>query len=307
MRYIVYFIHVISILAIALISLSACQSIAANSNNRPDEKRLYIYSSRELKSFLDDAGYSDHRISDISRNLDGTSIVIYLWGKEKAVVVSSDASIHEIDLPKESRRVDNSVLFNDEHQVIAWHYKEKINFTNGISKVEAFKAAEKTNRAGGYFLRDMPSGTAIHAIEKPDIPLAKVMNFYGYKIFSRNGKIFVFGGYKEQSTQEEMYIFHRKGDDLIQEEKLIIHRPSKSPAAFNVIDLNPWDDEVLFRDVYDMPSRSIWYLYNFKTHEMKKIGKVPLFGGWAIFLRCDIIKKANDKLKIDRRNKEVTH
>ncbi len=289
--------YIISLLTIGIISLSACQSIAINSNSKPDEKRLYIYSSRELKSLLDDAGYSDYRAWDISRNLDGSSIFLYNWGKKKALVVSCDGSIRESDLPKESRHDDNSVLFNNKHQVIAWHYNGKVNFNNGISKEEAFKVAERTNQAGGYFLTKEIFSREIYSIEKPDIPLAKFMNFYGHRLFTKNDKIIVFGGYKNQDTQEEMYIFNRKGNDLIQEEKLIIQRPGKSPAPFNVIDVNPWDDEILFKDVYDMPYRSIWYVYNYKTHELKKLGKVPLFGGEALYLQCDIIKKATEKLK----------
>jgi hypothetical protein len=127
------------------------------------------------------------------------------------------------------------------------------------------------------------------------------MKFHGYNVFRKDDKVFMFGNYFDtRDEQEELYTFQIKNDELIQTEKLIIQRPRKSPAPFYVKDFSPWTDEVLFADVHDF-GRAEWYLFNLKTHEMKRIGKEPWGGGWGFYLQCDIVKEVTKKFKERKR------
>jgi hypothetical protein len=66
---------------------------------------------------------------------------------------------------------------------------------------------------------------------------------------------------------------------------------------FYAMDLSPWNDEVLYLDAHDFPSRSIWYSFNVKTRQLNKVSKEPFFGGVAFYLQCDIIKKVTEMKK----------
>ncbi len=278
------------------------QAFAMGSKNRPEGKGLYRYSVRELSLFLQEIGYPEYSVKwpgDITRNSDGTELRFFNGKNKKSLIVSCYGLVKEIDIPSDD------VWLNDKYEVLAWLDKGKVYYKNGTSEYPPFMADERADPSGIYFMKDIASpinkdislGTTINSIEKPDVALAKVMRLLGERIFSKDDKVFIFGNYFDtRDKQRDLYIFQKKGNDLIQIDKLIIQRPEKSPAPFNVDDFSPWTDEVLFTDVHDF-GRSEWYVYNLRTHEMKKIGKVPFSGGWGFYLQCDIIKEVLEKHK----------
>jgi len=281
------------------------QSSGMGSMNRIEGKGLYFYSKSELVRFLEERGYSDYKPKSdhyIRRNSVGSGLwfIDVYSRKKKALLVSCNGSIKEIDVPS------SLVWLNDESQALAWFDidKGRVYYKNGRSEEPPYMADNRADPTGIYFMKSIESsiskgiseGTAIYSIEAPNIELAKMMKFHGHRIFSKDGKVIVFGDYFDsRNEQSEMYVFERKSNELVQVEKVIIRRPHKSPAPFVVEDLSPWGDEALFVDVHDGLSRSEIYIFNLKTHEMKKIGKEPFGGGWGFYLQCDIIKKVTEE------------
>ena len=269
-------------------------------------KSLNIYSGSDISAFFEDIGYGNFWTKgsrDIGRNSDGSALIFYRWYKNKAIVVSCDGLIKEIDLPENIYWNSGAAYFDKEYQVVAWRYAQEMHFRNGITRNEVSTSAVNTDPARGYYLKDSPStlGTEIFSIERPEKPIAKISKFHGRKIYFKGGKVFIFGNYYiGGDTQLVMHVFECKGQELMHIEKRVILRPNKSPDLFYVVDFSSWDDEVLFIDIHDLPFRSEWYVYNLKTHKMKRLGKLPFSGGYGFYLQCDIIKKAAEKYKRDR-------
>lgn len=289
-----------------LISMMLTMSMANAScingaENTPSEKKLYIYSCRELSGFFKDIGYPDLWYNDIriSRNSNGTALRFLNERKKKIVVVTCDGSITLIDSP------GYLAWLNDANQVIAWFdEKSRVHYANGTSEKRPFSPYSGPDPSGKYFIKQTPDSsilplsescnTIIYSTEKPNIPLIEVDICGAQKIFYKDSKIYLTGNqYHDGKWQEEvMYIFQEKENTLEQVDRLIVHRPSKSPAPFYAEDLSPWDNEALYLDVYDFPSRSRWYSFNLKTRQLIEVGKVPFWGGRAFYLQCDIVKKA---------------
>ncbi|MBW2005044.1 MAG: hypothetical protein JRI72_10635 [Deltaproteobacteria bacterium] len=294
--------HFIVSIAIGLTMLSYNISFAMGAKSRPDGKGLYLYSCKEISRFLKKIGYPDYTIKsvgDITRNSDGTALRFVEWYKRKGIVVTCDGTIKELYVP------GYAAWFNDENQAIAWLDKGRVYYKNGMSEEPPFIADYRADPSGEYFMKPIHSpvdkrtsiGVAIYSIERPDFPLVKVKVDWGEDIFLKDDMVLFFGSdFRDRDEKEKLFIFKRKGRKLLQIEKVIIKRPEKSPAPFYVQDLSPWSDEVLFCDVYDF-GRSIWYVFNLKSREMKKIGKKPFSGGWGFYLQCDIIKEATKKFK----------
>jgi hypothetical protein len=274
--------------------------------NRLEEERLYVYSNRELSNFFKYVGYQDLWYNDIriSRNSDGTALRFLNESKRKIIIVTCDGAITVMDSP------GYLAWLNDVNQVVAWFDdKSNVHYANGMSEKRPFSPVHGPDPSGKYFIKERlgssttplneSCNTNIFAIERPDIPLAKVDICGVTKIFYKNNKIFLTGsGYRDNKWQgEEIQVFKEKGNDLEQMDRVVVHSPTKSDMLFYAVDLNPWDDEMLYIDAHDFPSRSIWYSFNLETHKLNKVGKVPWFGGEAFYLQCDIIKNALEKHK----------
>ncbi len=296
---------ILILIASVIIFLFSC--IFAMGSDLQENKELQLLSNRELSSFLKKIGYPGFNVKaswDISRNPDGTVLRFFNWSKNKVLSVSCKGLINEVDLPGTPTWADRSIWFNDKQHVVAWYEKGSIQFNKEIAEEKVIKSIIKANLPGLYFLKpiylptnkDMWDGVAIYSIERPDTLLAKVMKCHGHRIFFKNDKVYLFGSYfNTRDIQKDLYIFQKKNNELELLDKVIIPRPEKSPAPFHVQDFNPWSDEVLFVDVYDLPFRSVWYVYNLNTCEMKKVGKLPYGGGWGFYLQCNIIKNVLEK------------
>lgn len=296
------------LIAIGLSILPANLGFAMGSKNRPDGKGLYLYSGKDITRFLEKIGYPDlakppRAARDITKNSDGTALRFFDWSNKKGIVVTCDGSISEINVP------GYAAWFNDENHAIAWldNDRRKVHYRTGVTEDPPFKAYGGADPSGSYFMKlprlssSLPRAalfnTEVYSTEDPDLPLIKV-EIYGHRIFSKGEKVYLFGSsYDNGKDTIRLHIFTRHETRLTPLEEVIIHRPETSPTAFSVEDLSPWKDEVLLLDVYDWPSRSIWYVFNLETHEMKKIGKEPFWGGRGFYLQCDIIKEVTNKLK----------
>lgn len=296
-------------ISICLIILLANLSYAMGSKSRPDGKGLYIYSGNEISNFLKNIGYPDFSITssrNFRRNSDGTALRLIDSFNKRGIVAMCDGSINELVVH------GSGTWFNDDHKPVLSFDKDRVYYIKGQSEKRSFSLDDGADPSGHYFIKtpihshDIPLNvsciTEIYSIEKPDLPLAKLSVCGIQKIFLKDNKVILFGNdYISQENKIKdsttAHIFQIKDEKLIEIEKVNIDSPEKSPAPFYVMDISPWNDEVLFIDVYDFPSRSRLYVFNLKTHEMKKIGKVPFSGGWGVYLQCDIIQEVTKKLK----------
>jgi hypothetical protein len=266
-----------------------------------EEGKLRFYSQRELLAFLKDMGFSGYTLKtsqEVTRNSQGTALRFIKW--KTAVIASCDGSLEEIKLPSDD------VWLDDQNRPLAWLYEGKVYYQNGMVEDPPFIADNRADPAGIYFMKPVVSekdkrttvGTSVFSIHSPDVPVVTISRFHGERIFSKGSRVFVFGSYFDtRKEQSELYIFQSKGQKLMQLEKVIIRRPHTSPAPFIVEDFSPWSDEVLFCDAHDFPSRSEWYVFDLGTRVMRRIGKVPFFGGRAFFLECDVVKRVVEREK----------
>jgi len=278
--------------------------------NSSKEKRIYIYSDRELSNFFKKIGYQELWYNDIriSRNSDGTALRFLNDKESKILVVACDGLVKVVDSP------GYLAWLNDANQVIVWvkwtdNNGSVAHYANGMSEKLPFSPEHGPDPSGKYFIKKVPDlpalplkescNTKIYATERPDIPLAKVDICGVTKIFYKDNKIFLTGRqYRNGNLQEEeIRVFQEKRNTLEQIDRAIVHNPNKPDMLFYAVDLSPWDDEMLYIDANDFPSRSIWYSFNLTTQQLNKIGKVPWFGGRAFYLQCDIIKNTLEQHK----------
>ena len=292
------FILMISI-GIAVIFVES--SYAMDKNNIPDEKRLYIYSSREISAFFEDIGYQDfgHNMV-ISRNSDGTALRFLNTEKKKILVVKCDGSITIIDSP------GYQTWLNDADQPVVWltssGNKVNANYANGMSEKRPFSPSCGPDPSGKYFMKNAPEKhcyTTIYSTERPNVPLIKVNLCSEKRLFVKDQKIYLIG---ERYVADgifinEVRIFQEKGQLLELVDSIVVPRPTESALMFFPVDFCPWNDEILFIRVRDFPARSVWYSFDMKTRQLNKIGKMPIWGGHAFYLQCDIIKKAIEMRK----------
>jgi hypothetical protein len=284
-------------------------SISNVSSEAGTENKLYIYSDKELASFMKDIGYQNlwHNDMRISRNSDGTALRFLNEDKRKILVVTCDGSVKELDSP------GPIAWLNDANQVIAWvtwtDNKGVTHYANGMSEKTPFSPEGGPEFSGKYFVKErLGSSTSplsescytnIYTTERPNIPLAKVDICGTTKIFYKDNRVFLTGSQYLNGIwqEEEIRIFMEKGNTLEQIDRVIVPSPAKSSTHFYAMDFSPWDDEMLYMDFYDFPIRSIWYKFDLKTHQLNEVGKVPWFGGRAFYLQCNIIKNASEAKK----------
>ena len=297
-------------------------SFGMGSMNGKDAKGLYVYSSRELSAFFKDIGYQDIWYNDIriSRNSNGTALRFMNEDKKKIIIVTCDGSVKVVDSP------GNLAWLNDANQVIVWvawtDNKSVAYYSDGTSEKTPFSPEHGPDPSGKYFIKDQSSSkvvslnksyytslescyTSIYATERPNMPLAKVDVCGVTKIFYKDNKVFLTGRrYRDNKWQgEEILVFRETGNTLEQIDNVIVPDPNKkSSMLFYAMDLSSWNDEVLYLDAHDFPSRSIWYSFNLQTHQLNKVGKVPWFGGQAFYLQCDILKKVIEEQKKKLKN-----
>lgn len=290
------------VLAISLTSL-----VQIFAEEKKNERKLFIYSIRELSNFLKNIGCHDFWYNDIriSRNSDGTALKFQNESKKKILIVTCDGSMKMVDSP------GPIAWLNDANQVKIWvtwdDSKGVTHYANGMSEKTPFRPEHGPDASGKYFIKeridshttplDKSCYTSIFATERPDIPLANVDVCGVTKIFYKGNKVFLSGSqYRDGNWQEdEIRVFVEKGKLLEQIDRIIVPSPVKPSTHFYAMDLNPWDDEMLYFDFHDMPVRSIWYTFNLKTHQLNKVSKDPWFGGRAFYLQCDIIEKFRSK------------
>lgn len=284
----------------------ANRTYAMGAHTTVDSRRLYIYSSGELKRFFEDMGYKDLWYNNIavSRNSDGTALRFINGRKKKGIIAGYDGSIKFQDIP------GDLAWLNDDNQAVIWvtlsDNRSVTHYANNTYEPSPFFPAHGPDSSGRYFVKEDLSLTArdlcytrIYATERPDIPLVKTDICGEIKIFYKDKKVYLAGKQlRDGKWQEEIRIFQHKNNTsntLEQIDRIIIPRPVKSLLYFYAVDLSPWDDEMLFVDAHDFPSRSAWYSFNLKTRQLKEVGKVPWLGGYAFYLQRDILKKVTEE------------
>lgn len=300
---------ILLIIMVAVVSVNKLHAMGTHGS--VDEKKLYIFSTRELSKFFKGIGYPDLWYNDIriSRNSDGTALRFMNERKKKIIIVTCDGNTTILDSP------GYLTWLNDANQVIVWltwtDNKSMAHYINGMSeKLPFHPQGGGPDPSGKYFIKtdlNSPASqschTSIFLTEKPNIPVAKADVCGATRIFYKDAKIFLTGRqYRDGNLQdEEILVFKEKENAVELIDRIIVPSPNKSNILFYAIDISPWDEEMLFIDAYDFPARSIWYSFDMKTHQLKKIGKVPWFGGQAFYLQCDIMKRATERVKEQKR------
>ncbi len=291
---------IMSILFLEMAMLLSNPSNVRADANRPEEKKLYTYSNRELAAFFKNIGYKDFWYNDISisRNSDGTVLRFVNKEKKKILVANCDGSITIIDSP------GDQVWLDDSNKPVIWltwsSDKISAHYANGMSEKMPFAPDSGHDPSGRYFMKDAPEKhcyTTIYSTERPDIPLIKVNLCGDTRLFVKNKKIYLLG---ERRTADDVFvtevrIFQEKERLLEQVDSIFVPKPDTFLLYFRAEDLSPWDDEILYLDVHDFPYRSIWYSFNLKTRQLNKVSKAPFFGGHAFYLQCDIIEQAQKR------------
>lgn len=279
------------------------KTYAMGAHGPVDEKRLYVYSQRELLRFFEDMGFKDlYYNMTVSRNSDGTALRFINGRKKKGIIARCDGSILVMDIP------GDLAWLNDANQAIIWvtwgDNRSLTHYANGTSEKRSFSPNNGPDPSGKYFIKeppDLPSvppskscSTTIYSTERPNIPLAKADICGTTKIFYKDNQVYLTGSQLRDGKwqEEEIRIFQNNTENALEEiERVIVPKPDKSLLYFHAEDMSPWDDEMLFVDVHDFPSRWVWYSFNLKTRQLNKVGKMPWSGGWAFYLHCDIVKK----------------
>lgn len=299
-----------SLLFVVLIMTIANIASAGGAEGSLEEKRLYIYSQRELSTFFEVMGYQNlwHNDIRISRNSDGTELKFMNEDNKKIIIVTISGLVKIVDSP------GYLAWLNDANQVIVWvtwnDNKSFTHYADGTSEKRVFSPNHGPDPSGKYFIKEWPDlpvttlnescYTGIYATEKPNILLAQVDVCGVAKVFYKENKVFLTGRrFRDGKWQgEEIRVFKEKGKALEQLDRVIVPDPNKkSSMLFYAMDISPWNDEILYLDAHDFPSRSIWYSFNLKTLQISRVGKVPFFGGVAFYLQSDIIKNAIEKHK----------
>ena len=253
---------------------------------------LYGYQKKDIESFLDSIGYSKEYGRDIRRNSNGDSLIFFSRKDKKAVVVSCDGEIKKIDLP------GSRAWINDQLEIIAWSEEKEIFFASGLRQ-NGFLNMYGDDPGGKYFLGrprwypDKPMGelTQIYSINNPGSPLCEIrMKDPNSRIFVKNEKIILIGKAPENANILMCYFFGGQEGKLIKVDEKKIIRPQEATSPFNVVDINPWGDEILVVDGRDFPLRSKWYIFHLETQQMEYIGKSFSYG---FYLQCDILRRKN--------------
>lgn len=296
---------ILSLVVVLSMSMTK-ESPTFSAEHRPEKRTLYIYSNKELSKFFKKIGHQDLWYNDIriSRNSDGTALRFLNESKKKILIVTCDGSIKVIDSP------GYLAWLNDTNHVIVWFDdKSIVHYANVFSERRSFSPYSGPDPSGKYFTKDSPDlpaiplsescYTSIYATEQPNLLLAKVNICGATRIFYKDKKVFLTGKqYHNGSRQEEeIRVFIEKGNTLEQVDRIIVSDQNESLKHFYAVDLCPWDDEMLFIDASDFPARSIWYTFNLRSHQFKKVSKVSWSGGCAFYLKYDIIKEAIQKKK----------
>ncbi|MCP4286584.1 MAG: hypothetical protein GY792_19415 [Gammaproteobacteria bacterium] len=296
-------------LIIGSIIVSFCQIYLPKSyKNEAGGQGVYVYSEKEFYRVLETAGYPISWRSrsslgygyHVSRNSAGTELRCVHPTKHKALILSCDGSIQEITVP------GYPVWLNDAQEVVAWRQHGRIHYTYGQHSEpinRAFRLGEEPDPAGKFFIKTLSSErTDIYSTEQPHQSLATIPSLCGWDgIFFKDNTIFLFGNPcddEQKSNGNEFHVLQVDGENLREREVVGISQPESSDADdyFVVKDFSPWSDEVLLLNLYDFSERSVYFVVNFQTHEMKELGREPWSNVGGFFLHCDILQEVTKKL-----------
>jgi hypothetical protein len=175
-----------------------------------------------------------------------------------------------------------------------FHNKENnstiiLNCDGNVNEKDSSQIKDK-GPSGDYFLKYEGGSYGIYSFNNPDTRIIHLKNILGTglrKLFYKDGKVYVFD-LKTKDGPITGFIYKENSNKFELIEEFIVptrKRSSYSHSLYAVLDLSPWDDEILLKDGKDVPFRSKLYTFNMKTHKTKDVGKATLFQG---YLRCNI-------------------
>jgi|UPI00056E8496 hypothetical protein len=265
-------------IAVWLLAGSGCQSHKAKA-----ALNLFVYSQSDIRRCLRRIGCATFEYDRVERNGDGTQLRI--WG-------SSCASKSVLVLRLDGRAVTTPTVgdlsyLNDAGDVVAWYdfgHRAMI-----FRDRTAFRPWEfgffGVDRGGRYFFVQLePRVTSVGPVDRPK-NLFRISDFEAREIFASGNRVYLFemGGPAVRCAVVEE---SQMGFSLAAE--ITIPRPGGSaPTPYYVEDMDTRSGRVLLRDVFDKPFPSYWYLFDFNTRRIEKIGRAK---HRAFFLLGDVLR-----------------
>lgn len=220
----------------------------------------------------------------VERNSSGTSLRLGDISAKYKVIMSCDGSIKKVDIPS------TASWLNDSNEVVAWKETGNVYYKNGYSEKGNFVVDNGTDPSGAFFWKKMGDNKAgLFSIEKPFDPLV-ILDAFRLRIFKKNDEIYIFG--QKNKNTIDAYLFKLEADGIMKIDEYTISREKEASSPFWIVDYNVNTQDVVLIDVYDLPMKSKWYIYNNREKRLKKIGNAFDSG---FFLMCDILKVFSSK------------
>lgn len=275
-----------------IVSLICVVEICAGANARAmgiydkeEVPNLYRFNWEQFPKLLTEVGCPDFRISDVQQNSDGTTLRFFDMNKEKVIVISCNGDLKVINYPPGAY----DLWIDDRNQIVAWFQGNSIYYQDGSTDPPPFFSGG-IDPGGSYFTKSVGAGAArklsIYSVKHPHIRLADVdAGGTGLlRLFVRGDKLFVFDLARDGSYN--VWTFQITAEKLVKLSEVTIVKKMPS-APFYAVNVSLDGNVVLIEEVFDVPSKSKWHLFDLTTCEMKKIGKAAHRG---FFLQCDILK-----------------
>ncbi len=312
-RVVIAAVAIVSVLLIGIVAVSFFQRYIPKSyRNEVGGQGVYVYTEKALYRVLKIAGYSDEWLArsglgygyHVTRNSTGTELRCVHPTTRKALVLSCDGSITERDVP------GYPTWFDDARKVVAWQQQGRIHYTNGEYSEpvnQAFGLGEKPDPSGQFFVTTQDAEhTNVYSLKQPHHNRATIPSLCGWDgLYVKHENIFLFGNActaQQKSGNLELQIFQFDEETLKQQEVVEIPEPERDGAVVVVKDFSPWNNEVLLLDLYDYMERSVYYVVDFRTGELRELGKEPWSDIGGFFLHCDILQEVTKRLEEKRGN-----
>lgn len=258
---------------------------------------LYLYKIRSSEVYLQKLSIPIDVPTRVERDSRGTALYIHDYYGDNI-----GKYIYTISAGGEVRRIESPArvsFLNDKEQFVAWYddFVQGVHFNTGLLLKYPEHARFISDPSGSYFILVSADETKLYSFTDPEVILLDLSNYYGERLFVRNGKMYIFGfdptSYRRTGLQGEIIalICHYDGTRFTADERISIQRPTPYSSPFVVADMDPWSDNVLIEDVVDAPFSflSSWYVYHLTKRKMEKVGEGYSYG---FFLKDDILSRA---------------
>ncbi len=286
-------LFLVSVLVLSAIVVSVPKREVVE-RNRDIAPHFYGYSYGYVESIAEDLGFGTSMPILIERGRTGSEVLVFAgWGNEReptALTLTGSGG-------QESVMVTKAPFPTGEYGCL-------VDLEQGdILAVEASGSVCLVQRDGKLIAVGCSRDN--HRCELDDV--AGLSNF---RVFRNGNLIHVFATAFEESrdggvlnhrrfTGIKSYVCKVDKDGFTLDNLRTFPRPTTPRATpFHVEDMDPWSNQVLVRDPYDMPFafRSSWYVFNVDDADDADMVFVARTNGYGVFLQADVLSAFKDGL-----------